>query len=107
MERQDRTCPGSGFRASGPEAMGSSLVKNTGCPTVSGIGRPAWTAQVGNCFQDLVVDGRVVVGYADGRTGAIVFFPPEPEQAEESFKNPFHRQMFLPDASEQLDGGGQ
>ncbi len=72
------------------------------------MGRPAGTTQVGDRFQDLVVDGRVnFLRDLDGVTATIVFFPPESKQTEKSFKNPSHRQMLLPEASEQLDGGGQ
>jgi hypothetical protein len=70
--------------------------------------RSPGTSQIGNCFQDLVVNGRVaIVWRKDGVTVAIVFFPSSMEQTEKSFKNPSHRQMFLPEESEQLDGGGQ
>ena len=73
------------------------------------MGGPFWTAQVGDGFQDSVVNGMLaIIGRENRRQHIIFFFRPGFEQSKKKFKNPFHRQVFLPeDFPVQSEGGGQ
>ena len=73
------------------------------------MGGPFGTAQVGDGFQDSVVNGMLaVLGRKDRRQHIIFFFRSGSEQSEKKFKNPFHRQVFLPEVFPvQSEGGGQ